>query len=77
MTNKELELRLSNIEKAIADLAKKQSDRDNANTSSISDTNVNVEVLNGKNTEITEQVVTQGAVIDELLTDILPSLMGE
>lgn len=33
--------------------------------------------LETQNAELTEQVATQSAVIDELLTEILPSLMGE
>ena len=36
-----------------------------------------LDALTEQNTELQEQVVTQSAVMDELLTEILPSLMGE
>lgn len=73
MTNKELELRLNNIEKAIADLAKKQSDRDNANESSIVSTNSNVVALDAETEELK---ITQEENDTELLYQVCLLQLG-
>lgn len=81
MSNKELELRLINLEKAVSELARRTSNRDNTNENNISnvesETNTSITEVEEALCENYEEQMTVNTDVEEALCEIYEMILEE